>query len=302
MEIYNRRLPTIRQLQYFLAVCEECSFRKAANKLGVSQPPLSNQIKDLEEKLEIRLFLRTTQKVMLTEEGEVFRSRSKKILQELSLISGIFKQDAVGKVVLGMTKTLAFDFIPKFKQFITEFSDVAEIYKHNYTSRELLTELQKDNVHLAFISGCHNSNSGDEQYLLVHQESMILVLPESHPSSSNEYVDLNDVTDLPLFWFARHQQPEFYDQCELVFKKLVYPVVKRAELSDTLSMLLEVSLGKGILLLPQSVTHAKIPGIVYKRLEPDLEQQLLINVFLVWKDSVGGRAFINEIVDYFKVG
>lgn len=302
MEIYSRRLPTIRQLQYFLAVCDECSFVKAANKLGVSQPPLSNQIKDLEGKLQVRLFLRTTQKVMLTEEGEVFRLKAKKILQELSLISELFKQDVVDKVILGMTKTLAFDFIPKFKGFITNFSDVTEIYKHSYTSRELLTELQKENVHLAFISDCHNTNSSDEQYLLVHQEPMVLVLPESHPSSGCDFVDLNDVTDLPLFWFARHLQPEFYDQCEQVFKKLIYPVVKRAELPDTLSMLLEVSLGKGILLLPQSVALAKIPGIVYKRLKPEHERSLLIDVFLVWKNSGGERAFINEIVDYFKAG
>lgn len=302
MEIYSRKLPTIRQLQYFLAVCEECSFIKAANKLGVSQPPLSNQIKDLEGKLQVRLFLRTTQRVTLTEEGEIFKHRARKILQELSLTSTLFKQDAEDKVVLGMTKTLAFDFIPKFKEFITHFDDVIEVYKYSYTSRELLTELQKGNMHLAFISDCHNTNSSNEQYLLVHREPMILVLPESHPSSTNEYVDLNDVTDLPLFWFTRHLHPEFYDRCELVFKKLIYPIVKRVELPDTLSMLQEVSLGKGILLLPQSVAHARIPGIVYKRLKPDYEQQLLINIFLVWKNSGGERVFINKIIDYFKAG
>ncbi|WP_239324995.1 helix-turn-helix domain-containing protein [Snodgrassella gandavensis] len=60
MNIYSKRLPTIKQLQYFVAVCEESSFRGAAERLGVSQPPLSVQIKDLEEKLEVILFLRNS--------------------------------------------------------------------------------------------------------------------------------------------------------------------------------------------------------------------------------------------------
>ncbi len=298
MDIYSRKLPTIRQLQYFLAICEEYSFRKAANKLNISQPPLSNQIKELEEKLEVRLFLRNTQKVMLTKEGELFRLKATSLLQELTLISNLFNETTTDKILLGMTKILCFDFIPKFKKFLNQFSTFVDVYKNQYTSKELLTELQRNNVNAIFISEYYNENIINEKYLLVHQEPMILVLPETHPASHDDYVDLNDVTHLPLFWFARYLQPVFYDQCEKVFNKLLCPVEKITELSDTLSMLLDVSLGNSIMLLPQSMIHANIQGVVYKRLHSYYEKQLTINIFLVWKDD---NKLINNIVDYFRL-
>lgn len=299
MDIYSKRLPTVKQLQYFIAVCEARSFRGAAEKLNISQPPLSIQIKDLEEKLEATLFLRNSHNVVLTKEGEELKSRVASLLTDLCSITKTIKSNNVEKAIIGTTKTLSFDFIPYFKLFFSDFSDETEIYKHNYTSKELLTELQKENIDFALVSD-YQTRDANENSLLIYQEPMILVLPISHPCSQHERVDLNDVTDLPLFWFKQYMNPAFYDQCERVFKTLNYPIIRRAELADNLSMLLEVALGKGMMLLPQSMAQAKVEGVVYKKLIENQYTKLSVDIYLIWRKNLKMRPINEAIIHYFK--
>lgn len=299
MDIYSKRLPTVKQLQYFIAVCEARSFRGAAEKLNISQPPLSIQIKDLEEKLEVTLFLRNSHNVVLTKEGEELKSRVSSLLTDLCSITKTIKSNNVEKAIIGTTKTLSFDFIPYFKLFFSDFSDETEIYKHNYTSKELLTELQKENIDFALVSD-YQTRDANENSLLIYQEPMILVLPISHPCSQHERVDLNDVTDLPLFWFKQYMNPAFYDQCERVFKTLNYPIIRRAELADNLSMLLEVALGKGMMLLPQSMAQAKVEGVVYKKLIENQYTKLSVDIYLIWRKNLKMRPINEAIIHYFK--
>nr|WP_232352526.1 MULTISPECIES: LysR family transcriptional regulator [unclassified Gilliamella] len=292
-------MPTIKQLQYFVAVCEAKSFRGAAEKLGVSQPPLSIQIRDLEEKLEQTLFLRNSHKVVLTKEGEDFKIKATFLLNELCSTVRSIKSSNIEKVIFGTTKTLCFDFIPYFDMFFSNFCDEIEIYKHNYTSKELLFELKKENIDFALVSD-YQTGEQIENNLLVYKEPMILVLPNSHKCSEQEKVDLNDVTDLPLFWFKPYLNPIFHKQCELVFKTLNLPLIRRPELPDNLSMLLEVSLGKAMMLLPQSMTQAKVDGVVYKKLINSQSMKLSINIYLVWQKNLKKNAINQAIIDYFE--
>lgn len=297
-ELYSRRLPTVRQLQYFLAVCEENGFHKAAVKLGISQPPLSLQIKELEEKLSVSLFLRNTQRIQLTKEGEVLKKKTENLLKELDSISKLFSGD-LEKVKIGMTKTLGFEFIPKFKRFIQENSKYADIYMENYTSKELLVEIEKGSIDLAITSNI----PGEEKLynsILIHKEALVLALPKDHPACMNDFVSLSEVHDLPLYWFNRHQNPDYYDQCERTFRKLTFPLVRKSELADTLSMLLDVSLGKGMLLLPLSrTTITEITGVTYKRLERTVEEQLIINIYLIWKKEYLDKDLSRIIRNHF---
>lgn len=299
MDIYSKKLPTVKQLQYFIAVCEERSFRGAAEKLGVSQPPLSVQIKELEEKLDVMLFLRNSHSVVLTTEGEALKLRVTRLLNELCSITHAIKTKDVVKPVFGTTKTLSFDFIPSIKLFFSNFGEQIEIYKHNYTSKELLLELQKENIDFALVSDYPLRNQNDNS-LLIHREPLLLVLPESHPCSQQEKVDLNDVTDLPLFWFKSYLNPVFYQQCEHLFKTLNFPLIRRAELPDSLSMLLEVSLGKGMMLLPQSMAQAKVAGVVYKQLIRNQDRKLSIPVYLMWRKNLPKNPLNDVIITYFQ--
>ncbi|MDF7681750.1 LysR family transcriptional regulator [Enterobacteriaceae bacterium ESL0689] len=298
MQVYSRRLPSIKQLQYFLAVCEERNFRKAAAKLGISQPPLSVQIKELENKLNSKLLIRNTQHVLLTKEGEIFREETIKLMGKLCQLTNSFQSVESRKVIIGMTKTLSFDFIPIFKQFLSDFKENSIIYKDDYTSKELIIELQKKNMDFAVVS-YHPIEDNKIFYRLIHQEPMVLAIPESHTASKNEYIDLNDVMDLPLYWFNRYVNPIYYDQCEQAFKNLLFPLIRRAELPDTLSMLLDISLGRGMLFIPKSNTRADVPGVVYKKLIPYFEKKFLIDIFLVWKEAALNNEHAQSVIDCF---
>lgn len=298
MDIYSKRLPTIKQLQYFIAVCEELSFTGAAEKLGISQPPLSTQIKNLEESLQITLFLRNSHKIVLTKEGEILKSKVTKLLNGLCTIVKSTRTNCFEKVIIGTTKTLSFDYIPFFRLFFSEFRDETEIYKHNYTSKELLFELQKGNIDFAIVSDYSNRDFS-ENSLLIYQEPMMLVLPTNHPCSQLNKVNLSDVTDLPLFWFKQHLNPFFYEQCDKVFNRLDKQIIRRAELADNLSMLLEVALGNGMMLLPQSKAQAKVDGVSYKKLITNQNDKLKINIYLVWRKNLKITAANKAIIDFF---
>lgn len=298
MDIYSKRLPTIKQLQYFIAVCEELSFTGAAEKLGISQPPLSTQIKNLEETLQITLFLRNSHKIVLTKEGEILKSKVTKLLNRLCTIVKSTRTNCFEKVIIGSTKTLSFDYIPFFRLFFSEFRDETEIYKHNYTSKELLFELQKGNIDFAIVSDYSNRDFS-ENSLLIYQEPMMLVLPTKHPCSQLNKVNLSDVTDLPLFWFKQHLNPFFYEQCDKVFNRLDKQIIRRAELADNLSMLLEVALGNGMMLLPQSKAQAKVDGVSYKKLITNQNDKLKINIYLVWRKNLKITPVNKTIIDFF---
>ncbi|OTQ07870.1 hypothetical protein B6D11_14385, partial [Gilliamella apicola] len=202
------------------------------------------------------------------------------------------------KVIIGTTKTLSFDYIPFFRLFFSEFRDETEIYKHNYTSKELLFELQKGNIDFAIVSDYSNRDFS-ENSLLIYQEPMMLVLPTNHPCSQLNKVNLSDVTDLPLFWFKQHLNPFFYEQCDKVFNRLDKPIIRRAELADNLSMLLEVALGNGMMLLPQSKAQAKVDGVSYKKLITNQNDKLKINIYLVWRKNLKITPVNKTIIDFF---
>lgn len=298
MQKYSNKLPTIKQMQYFLAVCDELNFRKAAAKLCISQPPLSLQIRELEARLNTKLIIRDTQHVVLTKQGELFRERAEALLQRMMLIIDELQADTQQKVNIGMTRTLGFEFIPIFKQFLADFSHNITLYKDFYTSKELLSELSKKNMDFTFVS-FEPQQTDNLCYRLVHQEPMVVALPACHPASHKTLLDLNDVLDLPLYWFNRYMNAAYYDQCEKVFRKLTLPLIRRTELPDTLSMLLDISLGNGMLFMPLSNSQAEIPGVVYKRFNAYFEKKFLVDIFLVWHPQSTLKHNGQKILHYF---
>lgn len=280
---FSKKLPTVKQLQYFLAVYEERNFTKAAGKLCITQPSLTAQIQSLEANLGVSLFLRNTQYVLPTNAAEQLRESAESVLNHLTVLSSCFQHVSSKKFSLGLTKTLNFDTIPIIKQFIDIFADEVEIYQNRQTSQELLHEVMLSHLDFALVSDYYTGeNTAELEKILIHQEPLVVAIASDYTVSRDE-IDLNEIASLPLYWFQRHQNPLFYDQCEIVFKSLKQNIVRIQELSDSLAMLLQVAQGNAFLLMPESMAKAIVQGITYKRLSPEFEQSLLIDIYLIWK-------------------
>lgn len=297
--IYSRHLPTIRQLQYFLAVCEEGNFRKAASRLGISQPPLSMQIKELEEKLQTILLIRNTRYVLLTEQGKMFRDLAQNWLENLSKTITHVNKKPIDKITLGITKILGFNFIPLLRNFTTHFQQQIDILQQDYSSKELIAEFTKKNIDLVIVSDYKNNNK-QVNSLLVYQEPLVLALPEHHPASSQERIDLNTVVDLPLYCCKRYQNPDLYEKLIRVMSHLSKPIAMQPKLPNFLTMLMEIAMGRGMLLLPQSMAQAHIQGAVYKKLTLEYEKQLALDMHLLWHQSNDDNPTIKSMIEFLQ--
>lgn len=137
----------LRHLRYFKTVAEELHFGKAAARLNMEQPPLSIQIRQLEEEIGVQLFHRTKRSVNLTQEGEVFLDRVYQLFDNLEdSINTIqmINRGEIGKIIIGFIATASFDILPTIiKQYRKEYPAVQVILKQ-LTSAEQIEALQKE--------------------------------------------------------------------------------------------------------------------------------------------------------------
>lgn len=276
--LISTNLPSVKQLQCFLAVAHELNFRRAAERLRMTQPPLTRQIKCLEAVLERQLFSRSTHDVSLTEAGRTLVITAEKILQELSEL----KTDSLSSektLRIGLTRTINFELIEPVNKQLSKLDVSDDIEIPNLTSAQLLQCLSKNTLDLVLTGEKGTGHEDIVQYRWVCREPLLLAMPAIHPASLKEKVSLADVSDLPLFWFARSANPSFYDKCESYFDLLPLPLKRVKEPDDSLVMLTHIARGKGFALMPQSKCTFNQEGLCYRELTDNESQKLNIDVY-----------------------
>ena len=286
MLILSKHLPSTRTLQCFLAVAQELNFRRAAELLNMSQPPLSRQIKGLEELLRVQLIERGTQKVSLTEAGVAFREEAFAILLALDAAAGAltarFHADAgqADTVRIGLTSVINHTLMPALHALVTDPAFTGGPALERAWSRQLVERVRSGRLDLAIV-GDIAAPGADLVAEPVESEPMMLVLPAAHPAAAREQVDLAGLGDLPLFWFSRSDNPAFYDKCERAFRRVGYAPPRRPEPKDFTVLLAAVAAGEGVALCPQSMQATSRIGVAYRALPPAMARLLSIDVQMV---------------------
>jgi len=276
--LISSNLPSVKQLQCFLAVAHELNFRRAAERLNMTQPPLTRHIQSLEALLRQPLFSRSTHAVSLTEAGRALVARAEKILADLDALSAasLSRQD---RLRIGLTRTLDFTRMQPVGARLAQLDAGDDIDSPDLTSARLLQCLAQNRLDLVLTG---EKGAGDEEnvrYRWICREPLLIALPTTHPASQQQQLSLDEVSDLPLFWFARRANPAFFDKCEQVFARLKTPLKKVKEPDDSLTMLAHIARGKGFALLPQSKCAFNQEGLCYRPLCDDQAQQLNIDVY-----------------------
>lgn len=294
MDSINNKLPSIKQLQCFLVVAQELNFRRAAERLRMTQPPLTRQIKLLEEMLGCALFIRNTHEVRLTEAGRKLVPKATQLINELIHCVDEMNTEQ-SRLRMGLTRTLSFDNIPQVSDRINQFLSHKEIDIQNLTSIQLLQLLSKGQMDMVIIGEKSLHSEQDFSFHWIYREPLLLVMPSSHPASLQDKVALADIADLPLFWFPRHANPLYYDKCEAYFRHLSFTLERVKEPDDSLVLLSSIARGKGMTLMPQSMCTFHQQGLCYRTLTDDAAQSLNIDVYVATRKNDTREWVINGI-------
>jgi len=259
----------LRQLRYFVAVAEELHFGRAAARLHMSQPPLSQAIAALEDGLGTPLFLRSRRQVALTPAGAALLPEARRLLADAGALPELVRRAAAGesgRLALSFVTPADYSILPPLlRDYSAAFPAVQLVL------REATTDVQVDDLlHARIDAGLMIAPLPDKAqavlgYMRLLEEPLVLCAPAGL-LPDGAAVDLRDLPALPLIIFPRKSAPSLYDAIIACFVEAgVTPVIGQ-EAIQMQTIVSLVSGSMGLALVPQSVSRLMRPGVAYHRL------------------------------------
>jgi len=273
-DIYSILVPVeydlveLRHLRYFVAVAEECHFGRAAERLHIAQPPLSQQIKQLEAGLGVRLLSRSTRKVELTPAGARYLERARAILASVDAAgaeAGRVAAGEIGQLAIGFAGSATYDLLPRLARVLREdFPAIALDLKGEMLTPNQVAALLDRRLDLGFLRPPVRSPDLDVRVL--RREPLIAVLPEPHRLAARGQVRLAELRDEPFICYPSHRRSVVYDAVFDTCRGAGFTPHEVVEVAETSTMVSFVAAGLGVALVPASVQHLQITGAVYRPL------------------------------------
>ena len=275
----------LRQFRYFLAVSEELNFRMAAQKLHISQPPLSRQIRLLEEQLGVELFIRSKTGVTLTAAGAAFLPEVKRTLshaEKAISVAKAAKHDTGGHFIAGYSTAFDHSVIHDvFDCLSRKFPDWRITHKGKH-SISLIRDIKKASLDVALVSLYTDTLDLEVETLL--EDPFVVALSSHHRLAKKRKLSFDDIRDETLFWFERRINPGFYDHCTRFFERIDFRPNIIPEPSDHQVLLGLIAQGKGIALIPASLRKVKYQGVVFREMKEEREK-LRVGIAVVYSKS-----------------
>lgn len=275
----------LRQLRYFVAVAEEMHFGRAAARLHMTQPPLSQTIQSLEAALGIQLFSRTRRSVALTPAGIALLPEAQRLLLQAAALPDLARRAASGesgRLSLAFVSTADYSVLPPFLREFRERYPQVRIDLREATSDVQIEDLAQGRIDVGLlIPPLPDKLKAELDYVPVLSEPLILAAPKGIKAlRGKSSVGLNALNDLPLIIFPRRIAPAFHDAILACFRNagLTPHIGQEAIQMQTIVGL--ISAGMGFALVPQSVSNLKRPGVEYK---PLLDKTPFVETGLAWR-------------------
>jgi DNA-binding transcriptional LysR family regulator len=288
----------LRHLRYFLAVAEELHFGKAAEKLHIAQPPLSQQIRQLEIELGFQLFYRTKRSVQLTEAGQVFLEETQQILRRLEEAVEKGRQTSrgeTGQLAVGFVSSAVYKILPPIlRRFRTSVSGVS-LELHELTSDRQIQWLQEGKLDIGFVRPPIAQTSF--KIAAIFQESLIVALPEFHPLGDRASISVSLLANESFIIFPRPVAPELYDRIIFLCQQANFSpkVVQEAIQMQTIVSL--VAADMGIAIVPASIQNLQRTGVIYKPLTETTPQSAIAVIWRRQETSATVNKFLEVVRD-----
>ncbi|HEY8607324.1 MAG TPA: LysR substrate-binding domain-containing protein [Noviherbaspirillum sp.] len=278
----------LRQLRYFLAVAEENHFGRAAARLHMTQPPLSQTIQALEADLGTPLFQRTRRSVGLTPAGAALLPEARRILQQAAALPELARRAAAGEsgtLTLSFVSTADYNVLPPLLREFRERYPQVRIELREATSDVQLADLMQGRIDAGLLIPPLDEKARTElDYMTVLSEPLVLAAPQGLKALRSKgraaAASLQAVAGLPLIIFPRRIAPALHDAILGCFRDagLTPSIGQEAIQMQTIVGL--VSAGMGIALVPQSVSNLKRPGVEYR---PLAAASATVDTGLAWR-------------------
>ena len=284
----------LRHLHYFIAVAEELHFSRAAERLHISQPPLSQQIRDLEEELGVTLLERTKRQVHLTEAGKVFLEHSYRVLAQLEQTVEATQRigrGEVGRLAIGFVDSATYTLLPDLLRVFRAQFPAVELRLHELTTAQQIQALHQNQIDVGVVRSAISEPGLSVECLL--QESLVLALPESHPLSAQTTVSVSTLADESFILFPAKLGPVFYEQIIQICQQAGFRPKVAQEAVQMQTIISLVAAGLGIAFVPASMQNFHRSGVIYRPLQ---EQIPKTGLYLTWRQHDSSpviRAFLS---------
>nr|WP_218035231.1 LysR family transcriptional regulator [Pseudomonas aeruginosa] len=283
-------------MRYFIAVAEELHFGRAAERLGISQPPLSQQIQALEEEIGARLFERTNRRVELTDAGRLFLDESRQVLAQVDkavLLARRAHLGELGELKIGFTSSAPFtSTIPSsIHAFRKAYPDV-HLDLQEMSSRQVLKALLEESLQVGVIRPLALPDA--VHWVELFREPLVAVLRADHPlaAGSEDGLAIAALAEEPFVFFPRSYGTGLYDQVIALTRQAGFSPRIAQEASEAMTIIGLVSAGLGVSILPASFRRTRVDGVVYRTLS---DPEATTAVWLVRRENEGSPLALSFI-------
>lgn len=271
----------LRLLRTFCAVAEELHFRRAATRLGATQSGVSQQIRDLEQRLGFPLFRRSNRRVELTDGGREFLPEAKEILRRLAQAvdnARAIQDGRDGDVTVGLIGAATFEVMPRLIDKVRRQAPDLSFTFREMTAQEQFHALADGAIDLGLMRSARRFP--DLRFETVFREPVICLLPAAHPLAARPQVTIADLEGEPILNLGRDYEPSAHDFYNQLYRAAGFEPRIVQEVSQIATILFVIATTGCLALGPRSFVTLERAGVVYRDLAPpapEVETQLVWN-------------------------
>ncbi|HWS32373.1 MAG TPA: LysR substrate-binding domain-containing protein [Actinoplanes sp.] len=268
----------LRQLRYFLVVAEERHFGRAAARLHMAQPPLSQAIRRLEAALGVELLHRTTRRVALTEAGNAYLLRVRALLADLDDAGHEARRvaaGAVGHLTIGCVGSVTYSLLPVLsRQLAVALPGVDFSFRGEMLAPDQIEALRTGAIDVALL----RPPAADPALTVtpLRSDRLVVALPAAHPLSRSSAIGITDLRDEALIVHSADRRSTMYGVVLGLFRDAGLEPRIRHEVGETSTLITLVAGGLGVAVVPEPVTALALAGVVYRPLTPAITVDLAL--------------------------
>jgi DNA-binding transcriptional LysR family regulator len=273
----------LRHLRYFVAVSEELHFGRAAARLHMSQPPLSQQIRSLETELGLTLLRRTNRRVELTNAGTAFLEGARRTLESANQTvreARSADDGETGELVLGFVDSAIYGYMPVVLRAYRKQHPSVRVVIRGLTSAEQVEKLERGEIQVGILRPLRVSSR-----LVIEElgrEHLVVALPKGHQLAAKKQLHISDLRDEPLVFFRRDSAPAVYDRIMGMFHREGQLPHVAQEAGEQHTILGLVAAGLGYSITAEGMRQWGTENVVYR---PLAHQNAWVPMGVAWRRS-----------------